>query len=106
MATDPRDFVKSFPLVPHHDIPETFADGISLTFFNGNTLRLEFTAARIDELKAQSQPTGSRHLVCRLVLTAPCAIDLINQMRRITAQLEQAGLVKTEKAQAEPAMAN
>jgi len=106
MTTDPREFIKNFPLVAHHNIPETFADGISLTFFDGNTLRLELTAARIDELKPQSQPTGGRHLVCRLVLTAPCAVDLINHMRRITAQLEQAGLVKTEKAKAESAKAN
>ena len=50
MATDPRDFVKSFPLVPHHDIPETFADDISLTFL-WKHLCMEFMAARIDELK-------------------------------------------------------
>ena len=105
MASDPREFMKNFPVVRHHELAETFADSMALTFFDGNTLRLEFTAARIEEL-GSPQTTGARHVVCRLVLTAPCAIDLINQMRQITAQLEQAGLVKTEKSKAEPQKAN
>ena len=106
MAFDQRELLKKFPVVAHHEIAETFADSIFVTFFDGNTLRLEFTAARIDELKPPNQPSGARHVVCRLVLTAPCAIDLINQMRQITAQLEQAGVVTTEKARAEPQPAN
>jgi hypothetical protein len=97
MAVDPREFMKSFPLVTHHEIAETFADSMALSFFDGNTLRLEFTATRIEEMKPSNQPVGARHVVCRLVLTAPCAIDLINHMRRTAAQLEQAGLIKTEK---------
>ena len=102
MTTTPQDAMKKFPVVPHHEISEVFADTIGSTFFDGNTLRLEFTVARMQELKPPAPPTGERHTVCRLVLSAPCAMDLINQMQQITTQLVQAGLIKLEKGQAEP----
>jgi hypothetical protein len=104
MASDPREFIRKLPIVHHHEVAETFADSMATTFFDGNTLRLEFTSARIEE--ASPKPTGARHVVCRLVITAPCAIDLINQMRQFTAQLEQAGIVKAERVKSEPQKTN
>lgn len=93
-AKDPRELIKKFPIAHHHEVPETFADTMGMTSFDGATLRLEFAAARMNETKPPAPPTGERHVVCRLVLSAPCAVDLINQMHLIGAQLAAAGLVK------------
>jgi hypothetical protein len=85
-------------LEPHHEVSETFADSIGLTLFDGHTLKLEFVAARIEEPNQPStQPIGTRHVVARMVLSVNCAVDLINQMQRVGAQLAQAGLVKAEQ---------
>lgn len=96
MANDPRELFKKFPVAHHHDIGETFADTLGTMLFDGQTLRLDFTVARMNEPKPPAQPTGERHVVCRLVLSAPCAIDLINQMQQIAAQLAAAGLIKMD----------
>ena len=101
MAQTPREIFKKMPLVRHHEIPEIFADQIGMMMFDGNTLRMELAVARMDEPKSPAaQATGERHSVCRLVLSAPCAIDLINQMQQIVAQLTQAGQIKSTAPQA------
>ena len=101
MTTTLHETFKKFPLTPHHEIGETFADQIGLTTFDGSTLRIELAVARVTEIKSPTQPSGERHVVCRLVLSAQCAVDLINQMRQISSQLASAGLLKTENSQAE-----
>ena len=102
MAENPREHLKAFPLQPHHEIAETFSDCLGLSMFDGNTLRLEFAVARMNEPKSPQTTTGERHIVARLVLSAPCAVDLINQMQFIAKQLAQAGLIKTNQGQAKP----
>lgn len=96
MTTDPRELLKKFSLVAHHEVGETFADQLGMTTFDGNTLRIEFAVTRMNEPKPPAQPTGERHVVTRLVLSTPCAIDLINQMQTIAAQLAAAGLIKKD----------
>ena len=91
---DPRELIRKFPIVHHHEVSETFADTIGITSFDGATLRIEFAASRMSETKPPALQTGERHVVCRLVLSAPCAVDLINQMQLIGAQLAAAGFVK------------
>jgi hypothetical protein len=92
----PHQAFKKFPMVAHHEVGETFADQIGTVTFDGATLRIELAVARMNEPTPGAQPTGERHLVCRLVLSAPCAVDLINQMQTIANQLAAAGLIKTE----------
>jgi len=93
----PHERFKKFPLVHHHEVQETFVDQLGLFTFDGGTLRMELAVARMNEPKPPAQPTGERHIVARLVMSAPCAIDLINQMQLIAAQLAQAGLIKMER---------
>jgi len=93
----PHERSKKFPLVHHHEAQETFVDQLGLFTFDGGTLRMELAVARMNEPKPPAQPTGERHIVARLVMSAPCAIDLINQMQLIAAQLAQAGLIKMER---------
>lgn len=99
---NPRDIINKFPMQPHHETAEIFSDCLGLTMFDGNTLRLEFAVARMNEPKPPDPPTGERHIVARLALSAPCAIDLINQMQMIANQLAQAGLIKMDQGQAKP----
>ena len=63
------------------------------------TLRIEFHVSRLDEPSGKSAArTGRRRPVCRLVLTAPAAVDMINRCRQLSAALEKAGfLQKTDK---------
>ena len=92
-----HELYKKFPLVHHHEVQETFVNQLGLFTFDGGTLRMELAVARMNEPKPPAQPTGERHIVARLVMSAPCAIDLINQMQLIAAQLAQAGLIKMER---------
>jgi hypothetical protein len=82
------------------DCLETFADSISGLSFDGQTLRLEFAVTRMDEVKPNTQLTGRRYPVCRLVLQPVAAIELINKMQQVGAALTQAGLVKATPAAA------
>jgi hypothetical protein len=78
------------------DLFETFADSIGPWSFDGNTLRIEFLVSRLDE--KTDEPRTGRHIpVCRLVLSANGAIQLINQCRQLTTALEKAGRLKVEK---------
>jgi hypothetical protein len=76
-------------------IAETFADGVGQWRFDGHTLRIEFLVDRFDEPKPSQPPTGRKVPVCRLVLSANGAIELLNRSRQLTAALEKKGVVKT-----------
>jgi hypothetical protein len=73
---------------PH--LAETFADSIGPWFFDGQTLRIEFTVSRLDEAAVADKPTGRRHPACRLVLSMQGANELLALCRRLTAGLEKA----------------
>ena len=77
------------------DCLETFADSITGVTFDGQTLRLEFSVTRMDDVKPNSPVTGRRSPVCRLVLQPLAAVDLINRMQQVGAALAKAGVVKT-----------
>ena len=93
----------------YEDIPtlaETFADSIGNWMFDGHTLRIEFTVSRFDEGKESAQGTGRRFPVCRLVLSTPAAVDLINRCRQTAAALEKVGLTKNVETDKRPAKSN
>jgi hypothetical protein len=73
------------------DLGETFADTIGGWSFDGNTLRVEFLVSRLDPGKPEPAPTGRSVPVCRLVLTAPAAVDLLKMCAQLTAALTKAG---------------
>jgi hypothetical protein len=103
MASSPNDMMKNLPVNPHHEVSETFCDSLGSLFFDGQSLRLEFTVGRMDEMKPPATtPTSMRHVVARIALTLPAAIELINQMRTLAGQLAQSGLIKTEQGQVIP----
>jgi hypothetical protein len=88
----------------YEDVPElaeTFADSVGQWHFDGSTLRIDFLVTRFDQATSPEARSGRRVPVCRLVLPANGAVDLLNQCRRITAAMEQAGVVKAGKNEAE-----
>ncbi|HEX4411850.1 MAG TPA: hypothetical protein VH206_24005 [Xanthobacteraceae bacterium] len=92
--------------VDRADMGETFADSISGLIFDGQTLRIEFSVTRFDEVKTNTPITGRRYPACRLVLPPAAAVDLINRMQQIAAALTQAGVVKPAAPRAAAAKAD
>ena len=81
--------------VDRPDIGETFADSITGLVFDGQTLRIEFSVTRVDEVKPDAPISGRRYPASRIVLSPGAAIELINRMQQIGAALTQAGVAKT-----------
>ncbi len=92
-----------FQYVDRPEVSETFADFVNRIQFDGQTLRLEFCVSRFEDHKPQAAPSGKRYPVCRLVLSAAGAADLMNKMQQITAGLIKAGVLKTDGPMPKPA---
>src|SRR5882724_10048895 len=93
---------KKLPVVPHHEIRETFADQVGFIVCDGSTLKIDFEVVRMDEPKSLAPPEKERHVVVRLALSMSCAIDLMNQVNRLAEQLAKSGLIKNERGQVIP----
>jgi hypothetical protein len=102
MADNPHDKTKKLPVVPHHEVRETFADQVGFMICDGSTLKIDFEVIRMSETTSLAPPERERHVVARLALSMSCAIDLINQVSRLAGQLAQSGLIKTEQGQVIP----
>src|SRR3954449_8989439 len=72
-------------------VTETFADSLTGLVYDGQTLRIEFAATTLDEMKPNAPVTGRRSPTCRLVLTPNAAVELINRMQQVASALTQAG---------------
>lgn len=98
-----NNLTKKMPVVPHHEVRETFADQIGFIICDGSTLKIDFEVIRMSEPTSATPPERQRHVVARLALSMGCAIDLINQVKRLADQLAQSGLIKTtEQGQVVP----
>jgi len=80
--------------VDRPDCMEVFADSINQLYFDGQSLRIEFGATRLDDMKPNAPITGRRYPAQRLVLTPTAAVDLINRMQQVGTALAQAGVLK------------
>ena len=76
-----------FRYVDHPEIQETFADSLHTFGFHQNTMRLEFTVTRPGPAKSGKPISGTRHTVCRLVLTPEAAKELHGQLSNIAAMM-------------------
>jgi hypothetical protein len=97
MSNNIQDTARKLPIVPHHEVSETFADQVGAIMFDGSTLKIDFVAVRLGASMPPAPTTGERHVVARLVLPPGGAIDLINQVKQFAEQLAQAGLIKAEQ---------
>jgi len=48
---------EKFPINPHHELPETFADQVGTMYFDGSALRIEFLFAHT-EARTQTHQRG------------------------------------------------
>jgi hypothetical protein len=95
MAQAPQTQVKH-EYVDRPDVNEIFADFVNRIQFDGQTLRFEFCVTRIED-QASGGPKGTRYPACRLVLSTAAAVDLMNKMQQITANLIKAGVLKADQ---------
>jgi hypothetical protein len=102
MSNNIQDTARKLPIVPHHEVSETFADQVGAVMFDGSALKIDFVAVRMGAAMPPAPVTGERHVVARLVLSTAGAIDLINQVKHLADQLAQAGLIKTDQGQVTP----
>src|ERR1700680_1531647 len=84
----------------HHEIHETFADALGQTFFDGNTMRIEFCAIRMNGIEPAVKPTGTKHIVCRLVLSPAAAVALLDACTNLSGALNKTGVLKHPPAPA------
>ncbi len=87
--------------VDRPDVAETFTDSISSCAFDGQNVRIEFTVGRFEDPSALGIVEGKQVPVCRLVLSAPALIELLNRLGQITDAMKKAGILKVNPA-AEP----
>lgn len=99
MAQAPKPQVQ-YEYADRPEVSETFADFVQRIQFDGQTLRLEFCVSRMNEHKQGEPASGMRYPACRLVLSVPAAIDLMNKMQQITSGLIKAGVLKQDAPQA------
>jgi len=85
----------TFRQLDRPDCAETFADSITGVFFDGQTLRIEFSVSRLDQAKPGAPLTGHRIPACRLVLPPSTALDLVQKMQQVGATLSKAGYVRS-----------
>jgi hypothetical protein len=93
---------KKLPVVPHHEVGETYADQVGFLICDGSTLKIDFEVIRMNEPTSPTPPEKERHVVARLAMSMNCAIDLINQVTRLAEQLAKSGLIKNERGQVVP----
>src|SRR5688572_11531928 len=79
------------------ELPETFADSLGLSFFDGQAMRLTFCVQRFMPPKPPKPPFAKRYPSCRLVLTPEVVVDLFNQLNQAMGALQKMGLVKIEQ---------
>jgi hypothetical protein len=77
-------------------LPETFADSLGMSSFDGQTMRLTFCVQRLQEPKPPKPPRAKKYPSCRLVITPNLVVDLFNQLNQIMGVMQQHGLVKVE----------
>lgn len=88
--------------VRHVDLPElreTFADSIQTMTWDGQTLRIEFCVTRYPENPSATAAEAKRYPACRLVVTAPVAVELFNRLQQTMTALAQTGVVSQHKPQ-------
>ncbi len=64
-------------------VRETFCDSVETFAFDGNTMRIELFATRLDAPSGKSIPTARKVTVCRLVITPELAVDLCNKLNQV-----------------------
>jgi hypothetical protein len=84
------------------ELSETFADSVGSCLCDGQTARLELCVTRFDHVKPQTQLSGKRYPICRLVLTLPALADLANKAQGLMQALAKQGAAVQQKPPTAP----
>ncbi len=95
MAQQPQDRPKT-RYVERIEIGETFTDQVENAAVSDGCLRITFSTTRWP-IGPDAGSVGERVTVSRLVMPVKAAIELHNSLTRLMAQLEQHGVVKSNK---------
>ena len=81
------------------EVTEVFADRLEHLFFDGATVRMEFTVTRTDPAqpnsgRPSSEPRQWSYTACRVVLSARGVAELLNKMLQMQETLVQQGVVQ------------
>ena len=68
-------------------------DSLESIIFDGATVRLEFVINRFDAPKPPAAPTGKKYTACRVAVSAPGFVIMVNKLNNIMAALIQQGIV-------------
>jgi hypothetical protein len=86
--------------VDQPNVREAFADSMHTCVFDGETLRLEFNVTRYGETREDFPPTtAQKYPVCRLALSKKAALELINRIETLTANLKKIGALTPRPGQ-------
>jgi len=89
-------------VVDRPECQEIFADSVTGLYFDGQTLRMELSVTRLDDVKQNTAITGRRYPACRLVLSPAAAVELINRAQQIGAALKQGNTAQPKTAEEPP----
>jgi hypothetical protein len=85
------------------EISEVFADRLEHLFFDGATVRMEFTVTRTEPLNAapgkpMPNPKQWSYTACRVVLSGRGAAEMLNKMMELHGVLLQQGMIQPRSA--------
>lgn len=82
-------------------VSESFADSVIGCWFDGHTWRLDFGVLRINQPMTEPA-TSSQYPSCRLVLSLPAGLALLDRLNDLMRQLEANGTIKRAPMPAPP----
>ena len=80
-------------IVDRPAVSESFADSVLGCWFDGHTWRVDFSVTRIDQPMTEPA-TSSQYPSCRLVLSLPAGLALLERLSDLLRQLEANGTIK------------
>jgi len=81
------------------EVSEVFADRLEHLFFDGATVRMEFTVTRTDPAhtvagQPMTEPRQWSYTACRVVLSARGAAELLNKMQELQGVMIKNGVLQ------------
>lgn len=89
------------------EISEVFADRLEHLFFDGGTVRMEFTVLRTDPAQsgpgdAMTEPRQWSYTACRVVLSARGAAEMLNKMQELQGVMLRGGALQPNRSGGPP----
>jgi hypothetical protein len=106
MTTTPPAQPAEPKYIDRPEISEVYADRLEHVFFDGLTLRLEFTVTRTEADQgtrsgAMKTPKRWAYTSARVVMSGRSVVQMLNKMLELQALMTEHGLVETRRRDAE-----